>query len=212
MTQQARASRTHQALISSAAEVFDAHGYVRAKLSSISAGAGVSQGALHFHFTNKEALAEAVTAAAAMVLRRAALSVCRQRTSALQALVDVSHALVRLLDRQVVARAGLLLNREGVGGGRDFLLQWRDGVQRLLERADQEGMLGRQATIPAMTCTIMAATTGISALALGRNPTACDSLTSVWQVLLPAMVVPGALGQLRPGGIEPMLGRVLEPG
>lgn len=59
MTKQDRAVRTRLALIRSAAEQFEARGYVRASLAEISAGAGVSSGALHFHFANKAAVAEA---------------------------------------------------------------------------------------------------------------------------------------------------------
>ncbi|CAM5724103.1 TetR family transcriptional regulator OS=Streptomyces microflavus OX=1919 GN=HUT09_00685 PE=4 SV=1 [Streptomyces microflavus] len=50
MTKQVRAARTRQALIRSAAIVFEQHGYGQARLALISSGAGVSTGALHFHF------------------------------------------------------------------------------------------------------------------------------------------------------------------
>lgn len=65
MVKQARAAVTRQALISAAAEVFGADGYAMATLPAISSRAGVSSGALHFHFPNKEALASAVENAAA---------------------------------------------------------------------------------------------------------------------------------------------------
>ncbi|MGW1223275.1 TetR family transcriptional regulator, partial [Streptomyces californicus] len=48
MTKQERAARTRQALIRSAAAVFEQHGYAQARLAQISSGAGVSTGALHF--------------------------------------------------------------------------------------------------------------------------------------------------------------------
>ncbi|MFD6492381.1 TetR family transcriptional regulator, partial [Streptomyces sp. NPDC060188] len=50
---QQRAVRTRDALIRSAAETFESRGYVQAKLAEISSRAGVSAGALHFHFPNK---------------------------------------------------------------------------------------------------------------------------------------------------------------
>ncbi|MFE6134365.1 TetR family transcriptional regulator, partial [Streptomyces sp. NPDC056437] len=62
MKQQERAVRTRRALVHSAAEAFQQHGYVQARLAQISADAGVSPGALHFHFENKAALARAVQA------------------------------------------------------------------------------------------------------------------------------------------------------
>ena len=60
MVKQERAARTRQALIQAAAEVFAEEGFVTASLSTISRRAGVSNGALHFHFANKGMLADAV--------------------------------------------------------------------------------------------------------------------------------------------------------
>ena len=69
MAKQERAVRTREKLIRSAAEVFDREGYAVASITTISARAGVSNGALHFHFASKAALAEAVAEAAALRLR-----------------------------------------------------------------------------------------------------------------------------------------------
>ena len=60
MAKQERAVRTRAAVLRSAAEIFDTDGFVSASLSSISHRAGVSSGALHFHFANKGALAAAI--------------------------------------------------------------------------------------------------------------------------------------------------------
>lgn len=72
MTKQERAARTRRALILSAAEVFDQEGFAPASLTMISSRAGVSNGALHFHFANKNAVAEAVQGEALSVLRQIA--------------------------------------------------------------------------------------------------------------------------------------------
>ncbi|MFG2840178.1 TetR family transcriptional regulator [Streptomyces zaomyceticus] len=70
MTKQERAVRTRAAVLRSAAEIFDTDGFVSASLSAISQRAGVSNGALHFHFANKGALAEAIEKAAEQRLWR----------------------------------------------------------------------------------------------------------------------------------------------
>ncbi|MCX4906285.1 TetR/AcrR family transcriptional regulator [Streptomyces sp. NBC_00878] len=70
MAQQERAVRTRNALIKSAAELFCKDGFDVVSLSTISARAGVSNGALHFHFASKAALASGVWEAAAQRLRR----------------------------------------------------------------------------------------------------------------------------------------------
>lgn len=90
---QERAVRTRRELIHSAATVFDHHGFAEATLSMISTGAGVSRGALHFHFANKATVRAAVEFEAVQALREAVRNVYSGRGSALQALVDSTHAL-----------------------------------------------------------------------------------------------------------------------
>ena len=69
MVKQERAARTRQALVRAAAQVFAQDGFVLASLTSISKKAGVSNGALHFHFESKQALARAVEEEAVAVVR-----------------------------------------------------------------------------------------------------------------------------------------------
>ncbi|MFD0381587.1 TetR family transcriptional regulator [Streptomyces stramineus] len=72
---------TRHALIRSAAQAFDQHGYTRAKLSAISAGAGVSSGALHFHFDTKAAMAAAVETEATRTLHAITRNIQRKSVS-----------------------------------------------------------------------------------------------------------------------------------
>lgn len=72
MVKQVRAARTRQALVRAAAEVFADDGYALASLPAISRRAGVSTGALHFHFPSKDLLAREVEAAATVSLQRLA--------------------------------------------------------------------------------------------------------------------------------------------
>lgn len=78
MAKQERAVRTRESLIRSAAETFYREGFAVASLSVISAQAGVSSGALHFHFASKAALADAVETAALDRLRIIAQVASRQ--------------------------------------------------------------------------------------------------------------------------------------
>lgn len=117
MTEQDWPVRTRLTLIRSVAEQFEARGYVRAGLAEISSGVGVSSGAPHFHLADKAAVAEAVEHAAAGALREAAVRSRDGDGCALRRLVDVTHNVARLLcDDDVVGRAGLRLNAEGVAG------------------------------------------------------------------------------------------------
>ncbi|WP_432073744.1 ScbR family autoregulator-binding transcription factor [Streptomyces wuyuanensis] len=204
MTKQERAARTRDALLLAAAQEFQRHGYDRAKLSAISSQAGVSSGALHFHFENKAALAEALRTDASRALRRAAHLAHRRRTSALQALVDVSHALADLLRRSIVVRAGFLLSCEGAHGtGLNLRQEWQLCVQQLLAEAADEGTLAQASPGPHLAGVLAASTIGYEVLSR-TNPEWLSSftLTGFWEVLLPTLAAPDTLTELRPGGTD----------
>lgn len=54
------ALKTRQAILDAAIEVFSAQGVSRATLAGIASQAGVTRGAIYWHFDNKEALLEAL--------------------------------------------------------------------------------------------------------------------------------------------------------
>ncbi|MFF6779869.1 ScbR family autoregulator-binding transcription factor [Streptomyces sp. NPDC012510] len=202
MSKQERAARTRNTLIHSAAELFERHGYVKASLDEISSGAGVSRGALHFHFANKAAVADAVETAAALSLRRAADDAGLLQVNALQALVDLSHALAHLLHREVVVRAGFQLNCDaGLHTDLSLRRQWQRCVQRLVARAAREKALATGVSQERFVALVVAATTGLEVLNRGdRNWLSHYSLTGFWQLLLPAVAAQRALGELDPSG------------
>lgn len=204
MTKQDRAVRTRLALIRSAAAQFEAHGYVRAGLARISAGAGVSSGALHFHFADKAAVAEAVEDAAAQALREAAVR-SHGDGFALQRLVDVTHHVARLLCADVVVRAGLRLNVEGAAGRvRDLRREWRECVQGMLAEAERREELAAGVTPQRTSAVVVAATAGIEVLAREDHEwLARPALTDLWQLLLPCLAAPRLAGALDPAGSDP---------
>lgn len=205
MTKQDRAARTRLALVRSAATIFEARGYVRTSLSEISAGAGVSCGALHFHFPNKAALAEAVELAAARALLRVASRGRRGDACALQRLIDVSHGFARLLRDDVVVRAGLRLNMEaGAGRALDLRWEWWECVHALLAEAEQQGSLAADLPPHRASALILVSTTGLEALShQDRGWLSAPSLTGLWRLLLPRIAAPHRLGTLDPSGSEP---------
>ncbi|MGV9266406.1 TetR family transcriptional regulator [Kitasatospora sp. NPDC003701] len=68
---QERAQHTRRALLRAAAGEFDRHGYAGTSLSRVSRAAGVTMGALTFHFPTKASLADAVRADAVELTRAA---------------------------------------------------------------------------------------------------------------------------------------------
>jgi AcrR family transcriptional regulator len=199
---QERAVRTRRALIESAATVFGRRGYREATLNMISVGAGVSPGALHFHFENKAAVAAAVEAAGARLLRAAAREVYESRTSALQALADSSQALAGLLLSDVVARAGFQLGREPTYPSSYALpREWHTYVQLLLTEAEEEDTLLPGLNRHSVTTTVVAATLGFEVL--GRDDPqwlAPRTVAGFWRVVMPCLAVPATLRGLESAG------------
>jgi AcrR family transcriptional regulator len=201
MVKQERALRTREALIKSAATVFDRDGFSVASLTAISSLAGVSNGALHFHFASKAALADSVEEAAAQRLGR--IVTARQDTAgnALQLLVDASHDLARRLTEDVVLRAGFELSRDQVReGGPGLYRQWHSWVEEALERADGEGVLN-EVTPEEVASSVVAATTGFEVLgARDRAWLSQRTITRFWQLLLPRLADASVLGDLVAAG------------
>ncbi|MER6636357.1 MULTISPECIES: ScbR family autoregulator-binding transcription factor [Streptomyces] len=202
MTKQVRAARTRQALIRSAAIVFEQHGYGQARLALISSGAGVSTGALHFHFENKAAVAQAVVAEASHGLLEVSGAIRRRTDTALQTLVDTSHALVDLLGRDPVTRAGFRLSCDGERVGEQGLPgQWRSCVRELLDEAACAGTLAEGVSHEDATAATVAVTTGFEVL--GRYDSewlSARTLTGFWRLLLPRLATQETLPLLDPSG------------
>ncbi|WP_229891825.1 ScbR family autoregulator-binding transcription factor [Streptomyces mashuensis] len=195
---------TRHALIRSAAQAFDQHGYTRAKLAGISAGAGVSPGALHFHFDTKSAMAAAVETEAARILHAVARNVRRKSPGPLQALIDSSHAFAQQLSRDVVVRAGFHLNcGTAHSAGLNLRQEWLECVREALDRAAKEGATLEELRREEMTATITAATVGFETLAR-RDPNwlSRHALTGLWRALLPQLATAGTLPRLQPAGTE----------
>ncbi|WP_336321434.1 TetR/AcrR family transcriptional regulator [Streptomyces lavendofoliae] len=138
MIKQERASRTRAALITAAAEKFADGGYAGTALRSITRAAGMSTGALTFHFPSKGALADAVVEEAQAVLRPTVGEVLRSPGAARDAVRDLVTVLVRLLHDDVLVRAAARLELEGSEGERNWSDEWYPELLRLTERAWRE--------------------------------------------------------------------------
>lgn len=190
MVKQERAVRTRKALLGAAADGFSREGYAPASLLDISRQAGVTSGALHFHFPTKAALASAVMAAAAQRLREV-VQRCETRTrsgDALQLLVDVGHELTLAMREDAVLRAGFDLDGDpgcprGVGEVSSFLGRW---ISTTLDRADRAGELRQGLPADQVARAVFACTVGFQML--GRRDPAWVSRrmqTRFWALVLP---------------------------
>ncbi|MCX5417801.1 TetR/AcrR family transcriptional regulator [Streptomyces sp. NBC_00059] len=206
MVRQERAVRTREALLRSAAEIFDTEGFMSASLSAISSRAGVSSGALHFHFVNKGALAEALEEAAERRLRLitgpdlggdewdgTGTPETPPADNPVQNLVATSGRLFDELNNDVVLRAGFILGCEPSWQSRvDLHGQWRNWIESALRQASDQGALA-DGTKPEDVVTVVAAST-VGFEALGRKDPAWlsqERLDQFWHFMLPRLVPPG---------------------
>ncbi|MGW1495870.1 ScbR family autoregulator-binding transcription factor [Streptomyces sp. NPDC002402] len=204
MVKQERAARTREALIRCAAEVFDREGFTVAALTTISSLAGVSTGALHFHFATKAQLAGAVEEAALERLYgiTSGEEQAAARVSRLQLLVNVSHRLIRGLGEDVVLRAGFELSGAAAGEpGHDLRRHWQQWVSRTLHNAEGDGELHRTVAPQDVVTAVVAATVGFEVL--GARDSAWRSaptVTRFWELLLPRLAVASVLAGLTAEG------------
>ncbi|MDN3271656.1 ScbR family autoregulator-binding transcription factor [Streptomyces sp. MA15] len=189
MVKQERALRTRQALIRAGAELFAREGFVAASLSTISGEAGVSNGALHFHFANKRALARAVEDEALVRLRLVIEESLGRDGRALPALVDATYGLVDRIAEDVVVRAGFELGDDpGRGESASLRREWQHWVEETVRRAERDGWLARGVSADDAATVVVAATVGFEVL--GGEEAAWlsqERVAGLWKLLLPRL-------------------------
>ncbi|GAA2232996.1 ScbR family autoregulator-binding transcription factor [Streptomyces nogalater] len=193
MARQHRALRTREDLIRSAAEVIDDVGYAEASISAISHRAGVSNGALHFHFKSKRALGEAVELAAARTLLHITGRVPVRHPAPIQLLVDTSKALAGCIVRDPVLRAGFSLGGDPTWQGTvDLWEQWQDWVQLMLVVARDQRALSPDVGIDEAVSIITSFLAGLEVRSrAGAERSPDRSVTGFWRLLLPHLVAEG---------------------
>lgn len=193
MVKQARAAVTREQILRGAAEVFDRYGYGATTLSDVTAQAGVTKGALYFHFSSKEHLACAV------IEQQHALSVrpARQRLGeqelGLESVIRLSQGLARQLMSDVIVRAGIRLTLEhGKFNASNFnpYGDWVAVVEQLLRRAIDEGDLRDSVKPAALASFVVSAFTGVQLLSqvLSARQDLGQRVEEMWDILLPSLV------------------------
>lgn len=185
---------TRDRILLGAAQVFDRYGYSTTTLNDVITQAGVTKGALYFHFTSKEDLASAV------IEQQHALSVTpahrlldQSAPGGLESAIRLSHDLARQLTSDVIVRAGirLTLEQSTFGGSvSNPYREWVEVTERLLRRAIAEGALSDSIKPEALARFVVSAFTGVQLLSevltgradLGRR------VEEMWEILLPSLV------------------------
>ncbi|WP_254712094.1 ScbR family autoregulator-binding transcription factor [Streptomyces sp. TRM64462] len=190
---QQRAVRTRNAVLEAAAEIFADHGYEAATITDILERAGVTKGALYFHFSSKEDLAQGV-------LDHAVTEPLPEQPVRLQGLVDVGLVLAHRLPREPLLRASARLAADQ--GKRDFFgSPWHEWVKvtagQLTEAKDRGEVLSH--VDPESTAqTLVGSFTGIQLVsqAFSRMADLDERVAQMYALVMPAIATPAILGQL----------------
>ncbi|QNE37016.1 ScbR family autoregulator-binding transcription factor [Leifsonia shinshuensis] len=202
MVTQTRALATRDAILRGAAEVFGARGYGLASISDIAKAAGLTKGALYFHFASKDELALAVVAEQHRRTMEASAAILAEGRPALESLVLLCRSLGRQLLEDPVVQAGIRLTTD-VGTADQAIVEpyedWFRAIEDLIRRAIEEGDVSERVD-PAMFAHLLSpAFTGVqlvSATLTGRADL-LQRLRELWIVLLPGIVAEGRLDALR---------------
>jgi len=199
---QERAESTRQAVLEGAAASFDKFGYGTASLSTIIANAGVSKGAMYFHFSSKEDLAQAVIEAQMAMAEAAAAAIIEHTPKAVDALILITKELARQLQSEVIARGGMRLTLESTSAENPNAKSFDDWIRRiaaLTDRAQAEGDISEDVDTTSLARLIVASFTGVqtvSEMLTGRADLQ-DRMTELWHMVLPSVVPRRRLARIR---------------
>lgn len=195
MAEQERAIRTRRGILLAAAKVFEERGYQTATISEILSTAGVTKGALYFHFQSKDDLAQGVLAAQDQNL------VIPDRASKMQEIVDVVMLHTYRLQTDPIVRAAVRLTMDQLAQGLDRsgpFLRWGDLVRGLLEKAQAQGELLPH-VVPAETADVIVGTyAGIQSMsqALSDYQDLVVRVSALLRHLLPSIVLSSVLASV----------------
>jgi AcrR family transcriptional regulator len=201
VVRQQRAELTRARLVASAAELFDRNGFIGTNIDDISRAAGVTKGALYFHFPAKSDIVAAVQEPGRDLLRRAATA-SAGAASGVQAMIDLSQLVAGWLRDEAAVRASFRMARECAEQGRpfiDFFLEWQHILHRLASRAAAAGELAEGVAVDGAVTVVLALCMGIEMLwasAMSRDKVA-KTLAESW-----AMILPGLTGRPVLAGLD----------
>jgi AcrR family transcriptional regulator len=199
VSRQEQSEKTRSAIIDAAAAAFDTYGYQGAGLSLILEQAGVTRGALYFHFSSKEELAQEL-------IRTQFESIERHRSKdvhGLQALINLTFALATELVSDVRVRAGVRLVLEHASFSAptdDAYRSWIQVARDLLVEAKRGGELSRGVSPDDAARFLVGAFAGVQLVsdALHGREDLQDRVADLWTFVLPGLAASPRTLRLRP--------------
>lgn len=187
---QERALRTRASLIRAAAEVFAERGFAGASVSRIADRAGVTLGAMYFHFKNKEALAREIVRGQPDIVAPPIPS------DGLQKLIDITLTWAyQMLDEPLLLAGARLVGDQElfISSEENSHQQWVEVLVSGFAEANEMDQLRADVDTKALARMIVSACTGAQMHAhmeSGRRDLP-GRVEEIWQCLLPAIAMPG---------------------
>jgi AcrR family transcriptional regulator len=195
MLKQQRAIRTRQTILTAAAKIFEERGYRAATITDILSAAGVTKGALYFHFSSKEELAQGILREQDQWLP------IPDRASKIQQIVDTVLLHAYRLQHDPMVRAGVRLALDQQAGEVDRrgpFTHWGDIIRELLEKAKAQGELLPHVSSSETADVLVASFAGIQAMSqvMSDYQDLLARVNALLRHLLPSVVLPSVLAAL----------------
>lgn len=191
--QQARALATRHQIILGAAQTFEATGYDGATLAMIVEAAGVSRGALYFHFQTKEDIGRAVVEEQHAASIQLVGEISSTGAPAIEQIVMLCQAMAQQIVSDPIVRAGIRLTLEQTftEKHRAPYLGWIGACHGLLEQAKAEGDVGEWVNPDELANFVIPAFTGVQMVShvLADRKDLSRRIDVMWQYLLPSILV-----------------------
>lgn len=199
---QERALATRAAVIAGAATVFNARGYANASLDVIAEEAGVTRGAMYFHFHSKDEIANAVIDEQHRVARVAAGKALAEAGTAVEGMLRMCASLAHQLTTDTIVSAGIRLTTDGTAtelSAANPYLEWMDSFETLVALGQEQGDLLEHLDPQRVSAFIIPSYTGVQLVSdtLHDRHDLHDRIRDMWELLLPAMVRPERLEAAR---------------
>jgi AcrR family transcriptional regulator len=195
VVKQDRAIRTRRTIIEAAAKVFEERGYQAATIAEILGTAGVTKGALYFHFESKEQLAQGV------LHEQDPRFGIPDRACKLQELADEVLLHAYRLQSDPMVRAGVRLSMDQHAEGLDRsgpFLRWSHVCRERLEKAQAQGELLPH-VVPSETADIVVSTfAGVQSMSqtVSDYKDLRSRSSALLRHLFPSIAVPSVLASL----------------
>ena len=193
MAKQARGQATRELILQAAGTVFSVQTYAQATLGDVLREAGVTQGALYFHFDSKKALAQEVIDRQHQLFIESGRALLDSPTRGLPAMILLCKQLASQITTVPLIRAGLRLSTESADvfaeTARQPYQDWIDTCETLIAQAITEGDIDPKHDTARLAAFVIASFTGVQLLSQARTQWCdiFDRLEEMWEILLPGL-------------------------